>query len=88
MTNDERDKMISESHNMLLGLAPLVKAHEKDINGNGQPGMKERLTQMETSHGECQKRQGAQPAVHGNWIAVAALLVCLAGIVVQLYTGK
>ena len=45
MTKDERDQ---QTHEVVLSLVPLIKAHEKAINGNGRRGLLDRMTRIES----------------------------------------
>ncbi len=83
MSNDERDEYIKSSHDILMKLEPMVLAHDKSLYGNGQPGAVDRITVIETTQKECQKRTAVAPSVRSNWIALAALIVCAIGIIVQ-----
>lgn len=40
MTNDERDKMILETHDAVIGIVDKVKSHQTDLYGNGKSGIK------------------------------------------------
>jgi hypothetical protein len=45
MTKDERDQ---QTHEVVMTLVPLIKAHEKAINGNGRRGLLDRMTRVES----------------------------------------
>lgn len=40
MTNDERDKMILETHDAVIGMVDKVESHNADLYGNGKAGIK------------------------------------------------
>lgn len=40
MTNDERDKMILETHDAVIGMVDKVESHNTDLYGNGKAGIK------------------------------------------------
>ena len=84
MTNEERDKLIIETHTQVATTHSKVDGIEKEISvlfkaleGNGQPGLKQRLTSIEQSHRECMERQKLKPKNDGNKIAMAALGVAI-----------
>ena len=60
MTNDQRDKMIMETHAMVTTTSKEVARVIKDIDGNGQKGIKERLGTVETKQDECPARARSQ----------------------------
>ena len=45
MTPEERDQ---QTHEVVMTLVPLIKAHEKAINGNGRRGLLDRMTRIES----------------------------------------
>ena len=52
MTNEERDEMIMEMHDIVVGVAPMVKDHHKTLYGNGDDnkGIKTRMVLIEERH--------------------------------------
>jgi len=72
MTNTEK---IDKIYDVVLRIEPMVKAHNKTLYGNGQPGIKERVDVIETVQHECSEHRKEQPANRSNLIAIAALLV-------------
>lgn len=40
MTNDERDKMMLETHDAVIGMVDKVESHNADLYGNGKLGIK------------------------------------------------
>ena len=52
MTNEERDRYIRDSHDILTALKPMVIEHRKTLYGNGSPGVVHRVTLIESSHAE------------------------------------
>jgi len=86
MTDEERGKIehllpilkqMQDIHGVLVdmsskleGVCILAKAHEKDLNGNGQPGLKTRLDTVQVTQETCPARERSRPA---NMIAYMAL---------------
>ena len=84
MTNDERDKYIRESHDILTALKPMVTEHRKTLYGNGTPGIVNRITLIEAAHVECTKRRDSKTPRAANLIALAALVVAAVSVYVSL----
>ena len=77
MTNDERDEYIKGTHDAMMRIEPMVMAHEKAINGNGNKGLKEKVTIIEAEHTECNKRRAAENPRQANIIALVALVAAV-----------
>ena len=77
MTNDERDKLIKESHDLLMRIEPMVLTHEKELRGNGNPGLLEKVTVMSTAQKACMERQASRFPAIANLVAIAALIVAI-----------
>lgn len=74
---------------LLIQIAADTKANKDSlkilfhaIEGNGQPGLKQRMTAVETSHTECKKQReteaAQEPVRNSNAIQVVNILVILA----------
>jgi hypothetical protein len=82
MTNDERDRMIMETHDAVLTITGMVHDHHKTLYGNGQPGLKDRFLVVEKAHTECPAREAysATAARSRRELYVAALSVLIAAL--------
>lgn len=49
MNNSEQDKVLMEIHGAVTTLASTVVRLDKQVNGNGQPGISQRLQTLEVS---------------------------------------
>jgi hypothetical protein len=77
MTNDQRDKCITDSHDILMRIEPMVLTHEKELRGNGNAGLLEKVTIMQTAQKTCLATQAGKTPRIANWVAVAALIVAI-----------
>lgn len=84
-------------HDLLVQIARDTKANKESlgilfrtIEGNGQPGLKQRMTTLEASHNECQRQRDREadqePAKQGNVIAWMALVVTVATLLAVVFT--
>ncbi len=48
MTNEERDRLLMEIHTAVHSNTEVLKRHEKELFGNGRPGLSQRVDIMET----------------------------------------
>jgi len=94
MTDEEREKIehllpiltqLRDIHGVLIemssrleGVCILAKAHEKDLNGNGQPGLKTRMDTVQVTQETCPARDRSKPANRYAYLA----LVLSAGAVI------
>lgn len=53
MTNEERDTCIQETHDAIVRIEPMVKAHDQSLYGNGQRGVCERVIAIEQREETC-----------------------------------
>ena len=79
MTNDERDRLIAESHDILMRVEPMVETHEKELRGSGNvnPGLIKTVTILQTTQKACLENQAAKTPRIANWVAIAALIVAI-----------
>jgi hypothetical protein len=86
MTNDEKLDAIYQSQ---LRMEPLVEHHERVLNGNGQPGLLDRMKEQEVLHTSCPARAAAQADVKtgkvSNWIAIGAVILSAIGLVLAVH---
>ena len=86
MTNDERDKLIRETHDAMLSLRGMVQDHHKSLYGNGRPGVSDRVLVVESAvatvakaQAECPAREAitgpARRSILQNYIAAAAAII-------------
>ena len=87
MTNDERDKMIMETHDAVVRIMPMVEDHHLDLYGNGSdgsPGIKQSFAVLKNQHNNCRacsmdgKRYG---------IAMIMMIIAIVGIIVTASIG-
>ncbi len=76
MTNDERDKMIHETHDIIIRTLPMIENHEKTLYGNGRDGLTDRIVQLETR--QKTGRGNAQFA-----ISVALCIIALGSVLIS-----
>ncbi len=50
MTNDERDRKISETHTAIMVMAEKVGNHDNTLYGNGQPGLVKDVTLLKAGN--------------------------------------
>jgi len=81
MDNAERDRMIRETHQTLIGVAQklsiacdAVARHDRSLYGNGRPGLATRVDQIQATQEQCPARDAKRPA---NMIALGALIVSI-----------
>lgn len=86
MTNDERDKMIRETHGAVVTLKEAYKLSQKRldrisivIGGNGTEGLTSRIVRIEESRKEERRPPGLVATT-----AAAMLVAVLSGVVVAL----
>ena len=60
MTDNQRDKMIIETHSILSTHTALLKGLTKTLHGNGQPGMVQTVAVIKTLQDDCPARAGAK----------------------------
>ena len=85
MDNSERDRIIREIHQTLIGVAQklsiacdTVARHDRSLYGNGRPGICTRIDQVETTQKQCPAREARRPA---NTIALGALVISVLGVI-------
>lgn len=60
MTNEERDRMILETHDAVIPLKMLSERHDRSLYGDGSkdnPGVISRMQAVEQTHSECPARR-------------------------------
>ena len=75
-TDDKLDKLMEDVSDIKIetsGMAVMVKAHEKDLDGNGQLGVKDRLTIVEEKQKSCVAIKGHARA---NALFAISLIMC------------
>jgi hypothetical protein len=79
MTDTRRDQVIMEMHSSLSTLIAAVTKVETAINGNGKPGLLDRMTVIEERQSSCPAREaykhGNISQSRANWISAGALAV-------------
>jgi hypothetical protein len=79
MTDARRDQVMMEMHSSLSTLIAAVAKVETAINGNGKPGLLDRMTVIEERQAACPARQsyqiGARQQRSANIISIGALAV-------------
>lgn len=85
ITAEER-QMLVEMHGDIKSLMGLVKRHDHSLYGNGQPGLCQRVQEMEHNQRDCPARSAySMGARHGKaalWISGGSLLVAVAGLLI------
>ena len=59
----------------------------RSIEGNGQPGLKQRMSVLEAGHDACQKDRYSQPAKTSNVIQWIMVLIMIATAVIMVTLG-
>ena len=79
MTDTKRDEIMIEMHSQLTSLCAGVYKLEHAINGNGKPGLLDRMTVIEERQSSCPAREaykhGNISQSRSNWISAGALAV-------------
>ena len=82
MTNDERDRLIIETHSGMRTVASQIGDHHRTLYGNGRPGVVARLQRVEEAHAGCAHCQAPARKDRREWImAIGMLLVSIAAVV-------
>ena len=69
MTNEKRDELIMEMHGFLASLSNLANDLKKTVYGNGQPGLNDRVKELEINHQNCRT---AKRNTLSFWLSVIA----------------
>ena len=79
MTDTKRDELFMEMHSQLTSLCDGVKHLHHAINGNGKPGLLDRMTVIEERQSSCPAREayktGNIAQSRANWLSAGALAV-------------
>jgi len=79
MTDTKRDEIMMEMHSQLSSLCAGVHKLEHAINGNGKPGLLDRMTVIEERQSSCPAREayktGNRQQKSANIISFAAIAV-------------
>lgn len=75
MTNEERDRMILETHDTVITVIPMIKNHEATLYGNGKPGLKQDFATHVEAEKWCPARLAASDERKKTNIAVIAVVV-------------
>lgn len=85
MTNDERDRLIMETHASVRSVARMAEDHHKTLYGNGDPGLKAKLQEVQQAQQTCParlaitiERRGLSQSKLSNVLQAGALTVLLA----------
>lgn len=77
MTKEE-SKMLVELHTNMNHAMEMLARHEKDLHGNGQPGLCDRMTKMESSKATMIMLAGGCLSLlttAGTWIGIITFLI-------------
>ena len=74
MTNSEK---IDKIYDIVCEIEPMVKAHNKTLYGNGQPGIVSDIIAIKTEHIECAARRLREDPRRANTLSLAAIAVML-----------
>ena len=84
MTNDDRT-LLTETHAAVMVLASKAETADTQraalfsaIEGNGQPGLKQRLTAVETTQSECRRQSGKALVKAAIWVSLFMPLAVVA----------
>lgn len=78
MTNEERDKMIIETHASVKAVEALSARHDKSLYGNGQPGICKRVDLVQDRQDECRRQNGKQLLKVAIWASIVSPLSVVA----------
>lgn len=77
----EDRRILIETHTLVKSQSTQIGKLFSAIEGNGQPGLKQKVALLEQSHKECKQdrkeEKAAQPANMSNAIACFAMLVAI-----------
>ena len=82
MTNDERDKLIQETHDAMVVMKDKIVEHHTTLYGNGKPGLKEDMAIQKINYQNCPARKAATQEGKGLTIAYVMMVIAIISLVV------
>lgn len=76
MTNEERDKMIVETRDAVIGMVPAVGNHDETLYGNTKPGLVKDVTLLQERQNQCPARKAT--TTESKRLTVATGVIILA----------
>lgn len=78
MTNEERDRMIMETHDAVIRMSAMTEDHHIDLYGdnNGNKGIKTKLTLIEERQTNCPARKHF--SLEGKKFSIAVVMMIIA----------
>jgi hypothetical protein len=77
MTDEDRERLVRMETKLDTNATSLGILF-RSIEGNGQPGLKQRMTVLEAGHDACQRERDSGPSRHNNviqWVMVLIMVV-------------
>lgn len=81
-------------HDLLVKIAADTEANKnslgilfRTIEGNGQPGLKQRMTQMEAEHKLCKEQTSLNPQKQNNLIQWVMVAIMIGTAAIMIYKG-
>ena len=87
MTNEERDKLIRETHEAVIMMKGRVEDHHITLFGNGKPGLKEDMAVVKTNYKNCPARLAASNDNKRTNIAYIMMVIAIVSLIVTVITN-
>jgi hypothetical protein len=86
MTNEERDKLIRETHEAVIMMKGRVEDHHITLFGNGKSGLKEDMAVAKTNYKNCPARLAASNEGKRLTVAYAMMVIAIISLIVTVLT--
>ena len=87
MTNDERDKIMMETHSACMTMKEKIEDHEDILRGNGKPGHIQDIILLQERYSECPARSAISTENKRLALATCAVIVSVIAVVASVVFG-
>jgi hypothetical protein len=87
MTNDERDRMIYETHSTVMVIAEKVDEHHNTLYGNGKSGLSRDVTLLQERQDQCPARKATTTENKRLSLGYVMTAIAVASLIVTIVWG-